>query len=60
MINCKINYLGSKYKLLGFINRVITEFININGAKCADIFSGTTVVSQFFALNGASHILRKK
>lgn len=57
MIKCKLNYLGSKFKLLDFINRAINDFVTIDGAQCADIFAGTAIVSQFFAFNNAQKVI---
>lgn len=47
----RLNYIGSKYKLLDFIDDFIkssTGLTNYNEVKIADVFSGTGIVSKFF------------
>lgn len=47
----RLNYIGSKYKLLDWIEESIVEFTGIKdfkSVKIADIFSGTGIVSKFF------------
>ncbi|MDR0911488.1 MAG: DNA adenine methylase [Methanobrevibacter sp.] len=39
-------YLGSKYKLLGFINKVTSNLKNVNSV--VDIFAGTGIVADYF------------
>jgi adenine-specific DNA-methyltransferase len=54
------NYIGSKIKLLDFIKDKVEEYTN---KKCSelssfgDLFSGTGVVSQYFAANGCKKII---
>lgn len=42
-----MRFIGSKERLLGFIDGIIQER-NIQGEIFADIFSGTTIVAQYF------------
>jgi adenine-specific DNA-methyltransferase len=47
----RLNYIGSKYKLLDFIDEFIKKSTGLNDyneVKFADIFSGTGIVSRFF------------
>ncbi|RLY05374.1 Dam family site-specific DNA-(adenine-N6)-methyltransferase [Streptococcus hillyeri] len=49
-------YLGSKQKMLDFLDRVVTE--NTEGVKSvADIFGGTGIVSDMFRRKGAKVII---
>lgn len=46
-----MNYIGSKYKLLPFLNYVICETVGENNLKkfiFCDLFSGTATVGKFF------------
>lgn len=52
----RLNYIGSKYKLLEWIVENIkeqTDFADFNGIKFADLFAGTGVVSFYFRNLGA-------
>jgi adenine-specific DNA-methyltransferase len=47
----RLNYIGSKFKLLNWIEECITEFTGIkdfSNLRIADIFSGTGIVSSYF------------
>jgi len=46
----KLNYIGSKYKLIDFINETITEFIQepIKNKTFGDLFSGTSYVGYYY------------
>lgn len=44
---CKLNYIGSKYKLLPFIDNTINKYIKDYNVFC-DLFAGTNVVGRFF------------
>jgi adenine-specific DNA-methyltransferase len=48
----RLNYIGSKYKLLDFINDFIqqsTGLTTYENIRIADVFSGTGIVSKFFS-----------
>jgi adenine-specific DNA-methyltransferase len=46
----KLNYIGSKYKLINFIDNTISNFINepIENKIFGDLFSGTSYVGYFY------------
>lgn len=46
----RLNYIGSKFKLLDWITDIIKEKTgsNLDGKKIADLFSGTGIVSHHF------------
>lgn len=48
-------YLGSKEKLLPFINQIVSEYTN-GVSSVADIFAGTGVVANMFASQG-KHVI---
>lgn len=48
-MDCKINYIGSKYSLLPFIEGTIKEVCgDLSEKRFADLFAGTGVVSRLF------------
>ncbi|MBD9714293.1 MULTISPECIES: Dam family site-specific DNA-(adenine-N6)-methyltransferase [Enterococcus] len=49
-------YLGSKQKMLSFINKVVTEHTT-NVTKVADVFAGTGVVADMFNKQGKTIIV---
>lgn len=52
-----LNYIGSKKSLLPFIHHVYEEIFNeYDGIRFGDVFSGSGVVSQSFALKGCKVI----
>jgi adenine-specific DNA-methyltransferase len=48
MTKCTMNYIGSKYNLLEFIEEVITSKVNIKESIMCDLFGGTNIVSRYF------------
>lgn len=53
----RLNYIGSKYQLLEWIERAIkdkTGWSDFNGKIIADLFSGTGIVSYHFRNKGAT------
>ena len=50
-----LNYIGSKKKLLPFIDHVIMSNVeekDISGNKFGDLFSGTGIVGEYFSKKG--------
>lgn len=46
---CKMNYIGSKYKLLDFISNTIKNYVpDLNEKVFCDLFAGTGIVARFF------------
>ena len=43
----KLNYIGSKYSLLEFIDETIKQYTNNDSTFC-DLFGGTNIVSRYF------------
>ncbi|MDX1520644.1 MAG: DNA adenine methylase [Anaerolineae bacterium] len=44
-----LNYIGSKYKLIPFINETITSFVgDLSDLALAEVFGGTGAVARFF------------
>jgi adenine-specific DNA-methyltransferase len=55
----RLNYIGSKYQLLEWINNIIQEETHIDSFKditIADLFAGTGIVSYHFRKSGATVI----
>lgn len=53
----RLNYIGSKYKLIDWLTENIKEFTGISdfrGLSIFDVFSGTGIVSMHFRLLGAT------
>ena len=56
---CRLNYIGSKFQLLEWLNTTILEktgWPNFNGKTVADLFAGTGIVSHNFRVKGATTI----
>ena len=48
-----MNYIGSKYSILSYIDEVIEDFVKPkNTVTLCDIFAGTGVVSKYFKEKG--------
>ena len=52
--NTKLNYIGSKYKLLSFLYSNIKKYTTIEGKTFGDLFAGTSSVGFFFRKLGAN------
>ena len=55
----RLNYIGSKYKLLDWIDAAILEctcWLNFEGKTAADLFSGTGIVAHHYRDKGATVI----
>lgn len=47
-IKQNISYIGSKYSLLDFIEKTISNYIDYNGKSFCDMFAGTNIVGRYF------------
>lgn len=51
-----LNYIGSKLTLLAYIDQILTQHMNRSEGIVVDLFSGSSVVAQYFKQRGYSVI----